>query len=333
MRGYKEFRNVPIIDKLAPEPIWTVSDASKKPIDMFALKTFHMLRGAQTRDWLSLDTLDAVTELIPNAVNRACLMDSLDNGLVVLDIEPSCPAHVRARLMSFPALYAETSMSGKGVHLILPLQSDILDAYPAARRKLALRGENGWYEFLMDHFVTFTGNQIPRGSGSMDAYRSTFEDLARQQRASRSDGFLQGPDESKSMSFAKDPVLSRIADIVSRAPDYGKDPEDFKSMSEYEFGWLQDRYAKLLLLTYDPAITMGRKFSDEEFVWMLYAVAERCLPRREKHAKRMHGMPWLMYRAGKVYMSKKPRPPEECADDDPDGERPDAEDPEDFEED
>lgn len=310
MRDYQSFRDVPVIDRLAGRPIWTLSDSNKRPIDMWALRSLHAVQGALVKAYPYLDTLDAVTETVPDAVNRACYLDALTEKVMVLDIEPECPPAVRDVLLGFPCLYAERSMSGKGFHLLMELPEDILDAYPASRQKLALRHPSGWYEFLMAHYVTFTGNQVPRSGTDEAGFRAVFEDLASRQRYNR----VVAPGSvmvEQGGAYADDPRLGKLLELLSvdRIP-YDRTAADFDDdKSTYEFAVAANRYAHLQRLMYDPVIGGDGPLTDAQAIWLLYKATEAIVPPREKHATFRDGMPYLMYQASKAYLSKQPKPP------------------------
>ena len=116
------YDNEVITHVLGPRAIWAVSDpTSKMPIDIR-----HLLdgcsgcthpgpvRGAWARDERVLVTLDELTAGLPTASNCAMFVDAPSQGCVILDIEKTCPADVRDQLLAIGALYAETSLSGKG---------------------------------------------------------------------------------------------------------------------------------------------------------------------------------------------------------------------------
>lgn len=311
MQDYQAFRNTPVIASLAGKPIWTVSDQNKRPIDMFELQAHNHIQGAITRDWLSLETLDNVTRLLPNAKNRTCYLNSAAENLMIFDIEPTCPPELRDKFLRFPCDYAEWSMSGKGIHMIMPVPWDLLESYPAARNKLALRHPSGWYEFLLNHYVTFTGNQIPHTGTDQNGFLTVFENLAKIQSLERPHENIDNPTMEQGRIYESDPMVEKILDMLTsgRQP-YNKTLADFNNdHSRYEFALIANRYVWLQRLMSDPNITHGEAFPDEKIIWILYRTAQILIPWRKKHDTYRRGMPWLMYQAATVYSMKKPAPP------------------------
>lgn len=310
MKNYQEFRSNPAIDALAGKRIWTVSTRDKCPIDMFEYLSFHKLRGAASHDECSLETLDRVSETFPGAANRACYLDSASTKLMVLDIEPGCPEPVKQRLLRFPSVYAERSMSGKGYHLLMKVPEKIIRAYPAVKEKKAMKHEQGWYEFLMDHYVTFTGDQVPSGGQDVQEFLAVFVHLAKQQVEARTSAEVAAPAVRDISKYDQDELLQTLLDRITdeRVP-FTRTPEQFNNdISSYEYAFMGDRYPKLQRLMAVPELMNGRELADEEIVYILYRAGQRMLPHRPKHEEARLGMPYLMFTAMKLYGSKKPRP-------------------------
>ena len=175
-----------------------------------------------------------VSNILPNATNATYSLNQVLDDFVVLDIEPRCPPEIRDNLLTLPYMYGELSMSGKGFHLIFQKPStkykEILMSKPA------IREENGYYEFLLTHYVTFTGMVLKPTD------QCVFQD------ASKIDELFDGIAGTKKLSINTEmatdsiPRLSEIvygkaiAATLKRAV-YGKTPADFKNdNSAYEFG-------------------------------------------------------------------------------------------------
>ena len=239
---YEEFYQNPIIKKIAPVKAWTVSDNTKMPIDATDLFYRGILHGAVTKDPAHCPFVDLYTlsEMLPNATNNAFCLDAVRDGIIVLDIEPGCPDDIKHGLLRLPSLYAEYSMSGRGYHLIFPLPESFMDI---AREKTAVKEEHKYYEFLCNHYVTFTRNVVKAedypgfGTSSYDAFLNLWESLASRAGLSKKVTCVDAFDAGEETEWSEE-VRSDLMD-----DDYRKTPEDFfGDMSIYEFGFTAHIY-------------------------------------------------------------------------------------------
>lgn len=290
--NFDDFYNHPFIKSITDNEKWTVSDKDKKPIDMFAYKYRQQITGALFTDNKSLVSLPELCELIPNARNNAYFMDSIVDKFVVLDIEPICPDAIKQKLLKTKYVYGEISMSGKGYHLIYPLPN-CFSKYPIAQKKIVMKEEHGYYEILLQHYVTFTRNMLPDATGGED-FEKIFEELASIQKETiRKDIDVQ---ELKPNNIP----LEKDILITLNHLDYNKTPIDFHNdMSKYEYGFMGFLYYKLkkqlALQDYKE-----HKYSDNEKAWLLYTVAKNKIPKRQKHNEYRNNLPWLLYLASEI---------------------------------
>ena len=298
---YQSFRNNPFVASIASNERWTVSTAQKMPIDMYTLINKGVVSGAIYNNELSLVTLDKLNETIPNATVYTYYMDTLIDHFVVLDIEPKCPDDIKANLMQMGCLYMETSMSGKGIHMIFRAPMDILQQYPSAKEKTAMKEEHGYYEILLNHYITFTGNQVPTANitnSDDNAFLELFENLAKEQKsASKTDVTIEEIPEVNT-KYAQN-ILNVLSGCGHK---YNKKPEDFfNDMSKYEFSYtayLQHRLENILDV---PTVKQeGHVYTDAEKAWFLYKITSQELPYRPKHDEKRNGVPWLLYLAFEV---------------------------------
>ena len=161
VRRYRAFYENEKIQELSRWPFWaTTNPVDKAPMSMHGLSfnppLEYFASSAKPRDMLPL-----VNVLLahPDLRNVALYLQAEKFGYAVVDIEPACPKRTRDRLMSLPWHYAERSMSGKGIHLIIDCPKDLLERYPNAR-KAKVQDSNKTYEILLDHWVTFTREAI-----------------------------------------------------------------------------------------------------------------------------------------------------------------------------
>lgn len=260
---------------------------------MNVLRSQGKIVGASFKDGnMPLVDLYDVRNILPNATNATYSLNQALDDFIVLDIEPRCPPEIRDNLLTLPYMYGELSMSGKGFHLIFHKPStkyeEILMSKPA------IREENGYYEFLLTHYVTFTGMVLKPTD------QCVFQD------ASKIDELFDGIAGTKKLSINTEmatdsiPRLSEIvygkaiATALKRAV-YGKTPADFKNdNSAYEFGVI-GFYMHNLDLLLSTTRYNKQEYLPPEKVRILYTVVSDVIPHRIKHDEYRNGIPMLMY--------------------------------------
>lgn len=300
---FEEFYNNPIIQKLAKEKRWTISDSNKVPIDMTDLLASNgqAIHGALTKKEGHNPFVDLYTLMhnIPNAANNAYSLDAKTDGVMVLDIEPKCPKAIAEKLLQLPAYYGEFSLSGKGYHLIFPVPKEYEDVYSCC---VAVKEEHGYYEFLCNHCVTFTRNIIPAGyvqnigQGSYDDFVKIWCDLASQVDLTKRDSIIDVMSEEEDTEWTD--YIQKI--LQSDAKAYKKTPEDFEEdMSRYEHGYTGHVYYVLLNVLKSLKVF----YTKSEMIWEIYRATSELIPYRDKHDTIHDSMPWLLYQAA-VIVSK-----------------------------
>ena len=180
-RTWASFYRNEAIKKLGQYPAWTVTDPrDKRPLAFEGLVEGRFF-GASPKDAEACVTLDALVQAIPAAVNNALRLDAQTMGYLVFDIEKTATDAIRKRLLELPWVYAETSMSGRGIHLIVPYPTDLMERYPYAAVKPVLKAADGTWEVLLSHWVTFTRNTLQATPGTRDV-ASVLEPLLAQAR-------------------------------------------------------------------------------------------------------------------------------------------------------
>lgn len=281
-------------ETLGPMPDWTVSDADKRPIDLGSLQDRLVLWGARPNDPTATVTLADLVRILPDARNAAFHLDSETSGLCVLDVEPTCPADERAPMLAFPYLWAETSMSGHGIHLVLPVPKAISQD-PDAASSLAVKDPKGRYEVLLCHWVTFTGNPLAAPAanpmGSMKAWEAFAADLV-ERAPNRSVHDSLGPMDPN-LEPVRDLSWMMARDLAIQRP-YPKGPSDFDGdMSRFEFGFLSWTARRLrAVLT-----GLGVELDLDMEAMLLWDCAKARLDYRPKHDELRVGIPWLLYQA------------------------------------
>ena len=301
--NYQEFRQNPFIDRISQKEKWTVSTNKKVPIDMYILMYQRKIAGATYNNELSLVNLDTLHKAIPNAANYAFYLDALADHIVILDIEPKCPDDIKNQLKQMECLYCETSLSGKGLHMVFELPDDILDKYPDARQKIVFKEEHGYYEILLNHYVTFTANQINANIGTNDTeFRKLFETMAQSQKT-----VIKATVEIEELEFVDTKYATTVLNILlSHKNDYKKTLNDFNGdHSKYEFSYIAWANHRLDKMLNTPAVAQEHTYTDSERAWFLYKIASEFLPHRAKHDEQRNNMPWLLYLASEVIAHNK----------------------------
>lgn len=317
------YNNEIITHVLGPRAIWTVSDpTSKMPIDMR-----HLLggcsgcthpgpvRGAWARDERVLVTLDELTAGLPTAANCAMFVDAPSQGCVVLDIEKTCPVDVRDNLLAIGALYAETSLSGKGYHLLLPLPTSFNELTVAAS-KAVLKGPHGWWEILQsNHFVTYTRNPTPMPVSTtvdQDLWDQVWRSVAEDANNAPIITYDSIDTDKRPEHDWYEPVLRTL---IARSRFFGRTLDNFEhDHSRYEWAYAQYIYNNLLQLRVSPqtislpsgkSIPMNSIIVDSEAMsWLIYETLDHYLEHRAKHDETRSDMPLLLNLATRVVTTR-----------------------------
>ncbi|MFK0244554.1 hypothetical protein ACIQUM_07635 [Amycolatopsis azurea] len=306
------FYENPAIRTLSVARRWTVSgqigedlDERKAPIDLRELIDHGRVRGAWNVGPACLTDLDELTTALPAASNAAFYLQSQTDGLVVIDIEPGCPPEIANNLLRLRGvLYSERSMSGAGYHLVTPAPTNLHD-FPAAATKRVLRHEQGWYEILLDHWVTFTRSALLDQTGvlvgnsvrlpSVRTVEDLYAELAAHARESANvsptavltDGAM--PDIPQATTIVEQTVLGARRRL--------RKPGDFDNdMSRWEFSVLGTLYHWMQV----PLRTLGSlgiQHTPGERAWLLYRAALEVIPARPKHLQLRNQRPYLLDRA------------------------------------
>lgn len=309
------------IATLAGAARWTVSgrlgeeSKGKAPVDMrHLLDTGGRIRGAWARDEQCLVTLEELTERLPAAANAAFYLQALTDGLMIIDIEPDCPAEIAEQLLTLPeTIYSETSMSGRGYHLVTPLPENFRDHKDAVGRKV-LRHEKGWYEILLEHWATFTRRPIAedvwmrvRAVNKIDEQYTSIAALYHSLAQSTQ---TNSPSSTEVRTAVEAPEITGGDEIVSQTL-CGADPR-FKSLddfngdsSRWEFSILGTLHLEMRRHLVLQRALSGSTYSDSDVAWLLYEASREVLPPRPKHREKRNGRPYLLDRAAAMVAANK----------------------------
>ena len=308
---FPDFYGNPEIQRLGAIPKWTASTQSaekkhtKIPVNIHALYQGRIDFAKEfDKDGHALptpfDTLDSIVTKIPWISNHTLQLAAGDMDCVVLDIESACPDDVKDELLQLPYFYGEHSMSGKGYHLLFHCPTTHLDIL---LNKVAVKdvGNNGYYELLLNHYVTFTRNAIPlpENPKPMSEFLDLWDEMAKEAVLRiEMESALNLSNEGSDYPY-KDEFL--IEDV----PMYTKTPEDFSSatgrgdVSAYEFGYCGHLYRFMCrLLNEEPY--RNHVYTRSEWTYMLYDYCKEYIPYRAKHDEKRQGLPYLLYIAKRM---------------------------------
>lgn len=297
-----DFNTHPFIQSIAGKQRWTVSDNTKRPLDMFMLIYRNKVVGAAYHDEASLESLPVVQQYIPNAPNYTFYMDALTDGFVMLDVEKTCPQDIKDQLLKLPYIYGEVSASGKGYHLIFPIP-DCFSEYPIAQKKIVMKEEHGYYEILLNHYAMFTRRMIaPADPDTTESFDNLFRSMCKKQKE-----VVKGDADVNLTEPEPGPDYDKIVGLLNRQT-YRKTPDDFSGdISRFEYGFISTRYQLLKKLLAVNSIAPGYTYSDNEKAWILYNLAKDNLPHRAKHDEVRNNLPWLLYLAQDVIAKDIPK--------------------------
>lgn len=296
---FPNFYSHPFIKSIAEREKWSVSDKTKRPIDIKALIYDHEIYGARMDEIENsimnpCVNLSRLCEILPNATNNVYYLNAIADKFVVLDIEPKCPDDIKNELLNTNYIYGEISMSGNGYHLIYPLP-DCIKEYPIAMKKVVMKEEHGYYEILMNHWVTFTRNMIPESQPDANNFEDVFRELARQQKENAKKDVDMSELEPESI-----PNIDYITSILIHCA-YKKSPDDFYGdISKYEYGYMGFLHYNLCKLCEVSHIKAQHTYAPHEKAWILYTVAKDMIPYRDKHDECRDNLPWLLYLAREI---------------------------------
>ncbi len=313
------------IQELGKNCHWSISTNDKMPIDVPHLIATGMVRGAAIRqgfDEVCVD-LDTLVSAIPRAANHAYHLNAIVDRVIIVDIEKTCPKEVALALLGMlpDALYSETSMSGKGYHLVMPLPEDF-NQWPDATVRPVLKHPKGWFELLQRHWVTFTRNPIPDDivAESREAvhadWNTLWASLATQTPAPATvNGFditeedLLPEDYSDEDAEVEDQITEVVTESMQWLEEEGRlpDRENYGGdWSRYEFGRIAIIVQKVFKnILYRIIAEKGADYVRREghggvhpgtAIRISTRVAREVLDHRDKHEQERDGMNFIMWR-------------------------------------
>lgn len=293
---FPNFYNHTFIQSIAQNPKWSISDKDKRPLDMFELENNKRCIGCEPELQGSMTTLEHSIQILPMPSNHAYYMDIETDGFAVLDIEPSCPAPLKQKFLELPYLYAEKSLSGKGLHLILPVPKNY-NEFPIAKTKQKMQEKHRHYEILLQHWVTFTREMLPPSQNENPddgKWEKLYAQMATIQKEN-DEAILQF--KMKKQDLSNIPESDIILDLLINANHYNRTLQDFQNdHSKYEMGVIAHKYRRMLMLFKSSLLQKtNHTYTPAERVALLFEIAKVCIEPRPKHDELRNKMPWLMY--------------------------------------
>lgn len=297
----KAFLNNKFIKTIKDNKSWSISDKNKRPISIKGLKS-GKIYGAKFSNPEDLGTVDEILSIAKGKrlSNLAYYLNSALDKFLIIDIESICKEDIKNKLLTIPHIYAEYSRSGKGIHLVC----EIPDKYKFNKdfhNSKALKYEKD-FELLLNHWVTFTGNQIKIDNKNPDhkLLKDIIENLLHKDEKKRT------VDENLSLfNKIEDGILDNETQIIYNLPhrreiekrlelhDYMKSLNDFsQDYSRYEFGMCGFYYYRLKNILKDYK---DYEYTDKDIIYFLYYILKQKLIHREKHNEIRDNIPWLAY--------------------------------------
>lgn len=290
----QDFINSPLIRCLSAKPYWTVNIDEKKPLDILEYEKTGRIWGAAEHDERCLTNMSNVFRIL-NAIPKQLVyhLNPVRDGIIVLDIEKTCPDDIKETLLNLPFIYGEISMSGQGYHLILPCPA--LDETTVNR--VAMKEKHGYYEILLHHYVSFTYNTILPRYNATNAPIST-QTLWNELKAEQKNLVKKEYDTDISDIKIDFPQYAVMKDAVIRnfKQRFKKTPTDFcNDMSRYEFAVIGSVRYSLNLIMSIPMFARRVVLDEKQQIAFVYDIVTDILEHRAKHEEVRDGKPLLLY--------------------------------------
>lgn len=324
-----EFMKNPVIQFMADDQNWTISDKKKRPVDAKHLLATYEVRNARVYDepypLVDLHTLNADENL--QETNRAYRLQAQHNNIIVVDVEPEADEELLYFAKDFPAQLTEISTNG-GVHLVLAVPDKAINKDNEYLFKTtAIKSPNDDFEILAnDHFITFTKKLVL--DKRVADFKNNEEDFirlkdflanivemdkeAQEERKLKQQLAVDFDDSDLNIdSIHKLLESNGFVDFMNRQEE--KEPSDFNNdLSRYEGSVATacaghvHRFVKKLPKTQVLKETFAH-MTENDWIYTAYLMAQYIIPERSKHDEYRDGLPWLLYNAksGWTYIQAK----------------------------
>ena len=305
---HQKFISNTAIGKLVEKKRWTLS-INKKPIDIVDLienvdrnTQNYQLKLAKYQNEQCMTSLQKIYNYLPNYESVTYFIYAEFDDLFVLDIEPTASKELKEDLLNTNFLYAEISMSGKGLHLIYDYR-EVFENYQHLQSKSVIQSRDKSFELLLKHYVTFTLNELDikpnKNRKLLD--NPIIKELLKntQQPIEKGSVDIKIDDFTKSIDISDIKNGEEIFNILYNSV-YGKIPKDFyDNMSSYEYGIVNFYLSKLIKYN-QKCLELGDTsgvLNDDEMLRLAYKAIQSSpqVKFRPKHNTFRQGVPWLVY--------------------------------------
>lgn len=322
----------PLINSIAGECRWTVSNTDKIPVNAKALiETGDIFNAKFTGEnpLVDLRTLDKEENLI--AVNRAYRLQARHNNIITVDVEPCAPESLKAFAFDFPAHYTELSLNG-GVHLTIKVPDSLItnknrymfenlsvfkEPIPDGEKR------NAHYEVLFnDHFITFTKRMVNKPVANYnnddEAYKKLEKFLNHIAKLDKDKKEMRERAKEYSIEMVEETIddesLKNINAFLNIKPfdtakekagkidlcDFGEDHSRYEMSLANSLASFTLRYHAMAVKTIEYR-QITKDLGPQELTYAIYKLLEEMIPHRDKHDEFREELPWLLYTAKRAY--------------------------------
>ena len=313
-----ELMKYPIIQKIATEKQWTISDKKKRPVDAVHLLATYEVRNARVLDdpypLVSLHDINKDPNF--DWTNRAYRLHAQNNRVIAVDVEPSASPEVKQFAKDFPSHFTEISKNG-GVHLIIEVPEDLInDENRYLFETTVIKTPDGTMELILnDHYITFTKKIV--GDKPIADFINNQSD--REKLASFLKNMVIIDADAKerrelakeiAVEFNNDNIHHDLIESLLSSPFFVNIINRQKEKSAESFNHDLSRYEtsistacagqvyRFAVKTLPSTIALKQKYdimTENDWIYMVYKMVQFIVPEREKHYEYRENLPWLLY--------------------------------------
>lgn len=314
------FKQNPLIQHLADEPNWTMSDIKKRPVNARVYLDTGMVYNARfdgENPLVTLHELDADDNL--QAVNRAYRLKARENRVIAVDVEPEAPDFMKQEALYFPAHYTELSTNG-GIHLLIKVPEDLIndenrymfDELSVVKESVPKdpitnkQKRQAYYEVIFnDHFITFTKRMVtqkpcvnydqnPQAKQQLAVFLHSLVEMDRKRKEER---LLAKKQRVKLEENAMDDEKRQLIEQFINMKPFDRAREQANEKSVSDFGNDHSRYEmsvanglafqviRIHKLAKDTISfqQMADALTEQDLVYAIYLLLKEAVPYRDKH--------------------------------------------------
>lgn len=327
------FSKNPLIQLIAKDKNWTVSNNKKIPINARLFLNTDKIEPVKFNNGnplVSLDELDANVNL--QAVNRTYRLKARENRIIAIDVEPHSSQELKDYVLKFPAHLTELSTNG-GVHLFIKVPEDLIndenrymfDDLSVFKEPVPKEEQRqAYYEVIFnDHFITFTkrmdidkectnfiSNEIARKQlidflekiVELDRDKKESRELAKNYKIELAQNMIDNKSMERIDRFIALKALRSAIDQTSdkTIEDFGDDGSRYEMSVASTLSAHVIKIHKLSIKT-EMLHELASSLSEQDLAYSVYRMIEDIVPYRDKHEEFRDGLPWLLYISKKSY--------------------------------